>query len=116
MAGEIFTLEDEFKRISQPDLSSELAQERVAEKRAAEAQAFHAAAYREMPEDLRSRAKEWGVSSLIEAVWMNAWENGYKQAVRDATQGDAHDRPVQRAGRTADALATALSDAYEAGR
>lgn len=91
MAAKITTLEDEFNRIFQPDPSSELAQKRIAEKRAAEAQAFHAMAYREMPEDLRSRAKEWGVSSLMEVVWMSAWENGYKQAVRDATQGAAHD-------------------------
>ncbi|NTG73243.1 hypothetical protein G6M02_07855 [Agrobacterium rhizogenes] len=61
----------------------ELEHKRRDEKRTAEAQAFHATAYLSMPAELKSRAKEWGVSALMEAIWMNAWECGYLQANRD---------------------------------
>jgi hypothetical protein len=53
------------------------------ERLAAQAQAYHAQAYREIPEDLRTRAKEWGVSALMEAVWINGWDCGYRQCTRD---------------------------------
>lgn len=53
------------------------------ERRDAEARAYHAEAYRQMPEDLRTRAKEWNVSALMEAVWLNGWDCGYRQSVRD---------------------------------
>lgn len=53
------------------------------EKLAAEAQAYHAEAYRQMPADMRQRAKEWGVSALMEAVWLNGWDCGYRQSNRD---------------------------------
>jgi len=69
--------------IFQPDPQNELEHQRLREKRLAEAQAYHALAYREMPADLRDRAKEWGVSALMEAIWLNAWDCGYRQAVRD---------------------------------
>ncbi|WP_271024876.1 hypothetical protein [Rhizobium sp. RCAM05973] len=67
----------------------ELEHKRRDEKRTAEAQAFHAIAYLSMPEDLKSRAKEWGVLTLMEAVWMNAWECGYKQSNRDISLAKA---------------------------
>lgn len=72
--------------IFQPDPATELEHKRRQEQRTAEAQAFHAIAYREMPEDLRTSAKLWGVEAIMDAVWMNAWECGYKQAVRDAIE------------------------------
>ncbi|TAX45978.1 hypothetical protein ELI02_30180 (plasmid) [Rhizobium leguminosarum] len=68
----------------QPDRATELEHQRRQEQHAAEAQAFHAIAYREMPEDLRVSARSWGVEAIMDAVWMNAWECGYKQAMRDA--------------------------------
>ncbi|NTG61795.1 hypothetical protein G6L45_16055 [Agrobacterium rhizogenes] len=67
----------------------ELEHKRRDEARTAAAQAFHAVAYISMPEDLKSRAVEWGVSALMEAVWMNAFECGYKQSIRDASAGRA---------------------------
>lgn len=76
--------------VFQPDPATEFEHARRQESRAAEALAFHAMAYREMPEDLRTQAALWGVSALMEAVWMNAWEGGYKQANRDAR--DAKER------------------------
>lgn len=54
------------------------------EKVAAQRQALVAEAYRQMPGDLRQRAKEWGVSALMEAVWLNGWDCGYRQSLRDA--------------------------------
>lgn len=65
------------------DEEFKLAELRERDERLAKAQAFHASAYREMPEDLRTQAVAWGVSALMEAVWMNAWERGYKQSIRD---------------------------------
>ncbi len=59
-------------------------QELLAEKAAAERQAILAEAYRQMPPDLRARAREWGVSTLMEAVWLNGWDCGYRQSLRDA--------------------------------
>ena len=52
--------------IFQPDPAKELEHARLREKRLAEAQAYHAAAYLEMPADLRDRAKEWGVLALMD--------------------------------------------------
>lgn len=38
----------------------------------------------EMPEDLRTRARAWGVEALMECVWINAYGRGYRRAM------DAH--------------------------
>lgn len=72
----------------QTDVESEIDRNRRLERRNAEALALDAVAYREMPEDLRSRAKEWGVSALMEAVWMNGFRSGYLQRGRDASPRD----------------------------
>ncbi|MCM2441214.1 hypothetical protein HGO34_15940 [Agrobacterium vitis] len=64
-------------------MEAELEAARNRERRTAMANAFHAMAYREMPADLRERGKAWGVEALMDAVWMSAFECGYKQAVRD---------------------------------
>jgi len=75
-----------------PDpVEQELEQRRIRERRQAEAQAFHAVAYLSMPEDLKESAKAWGVSAIMEAVWMNAFECGYKQANRDRAALTAKD-------------------------
>lgn len=55
-----------------------------AEKVAAEKQAALASAYRQMPADMRQRAKDWGVESLMELVWLNGWDCGYRQSMRDS--------------------------------
>lgn len=55
-----------------------------AERIAADRQAIAAEAYRQMPPDLRERAKEWGVSALMELVWLNGWDCGYRQSFRDS--------------------------------
>lgn len=65
-----------------------------AEKVAAEKQAALASAYRQMPSDMRQRAKEWGVESLMELVWLNGWDCGYRQSIRDsaAVKDANHDK------------------------
>lgn len=64
-------------------VTAELEKKRRAEFEAARSLAFDAIAYRTMPADLRAAAENMRVSSLMDAVWMAAWESGYKQAVRD---------------------------------
>jgi|GEM_PF-2772249 len=66
------------------------------ERLAAEAQAYHAEAYRQMPAELRQRAETWGVKSLMEAVWLNGWDCGYRQSVRDRADRDDSSAPVSR--------------------
>lgn len=53
------------------------------EHQAGEALAFDAIAYRDMPADLRDRAREWDLEAFICAVWSNAWQCGYLQRGRD---------------------------------
>lgn len=57
-----------------------------AEKVAAEKQAVLASAYRQMPADMRQRAKDWGVEALMELVWLNGWDCGYRQSMRDSAE------------------------------
>jgi NTP pyrophosphatase (non-canonical NTP hydrolase) len=64
------------------------------ERIAAQKQALIAEAYRQMPADMRQRAKEWGVSALMEAVWLNGWDCGYRQSIRDATAISGPPAPV----------------------
>jgi hypothetical protein len=73
------------------DFIEDVRKELLSEIDKANAQAARAEAYRQMPADLRDRAKEWGVSAIMEAVWLNAWNCGYRQSCRDraATEGSA---------------------------
>lgn len=64
-------------------LERELEAKRRQEKRDAEALAYDAIVYRDMPSDLRSRAREWGLEAFMCAVWSNAWQAGYMQRGRD---------------------------------
>lgn len=54
------------------------------EKIASEKQAILAEAYRQMPSDMRQRAKDWGVEALMDLVWLNGWDCGYRQSMRDS--------------------------------
>lgn len=73
------------------DAQDEAQSELHVEKVAAERQAIVAEAYRQMPADMRERAKEWNVSALMEAVWLNGWDCGYRQSMRDAKATEKHD-------------------------
>lgn len=72
------------------ELEKEQAKVRAEDMRRAQAAVFQAEAYRHMPEDLKTTAAAFGCSNFMQLVWMNAWENGYKQAMRD--QKDAAER------------------------
>lgn len=56
------------------------------ERHRANAQAMHAEAYRQMPSDLLKQAESWGVKALMEAIWLNGWDYGYRQSVRDKAE------------------------------
>jgi len=71
------------------EVESEIDRRRRHERRSAEALALDAAAYQHMPEDLRNRAKAWGVSTLMDAVWLNAYCCGYLQRGRDEAPSDS---------------------------
>lgn len=60
-----------------------LADKRRLELRNAQALALDAEAYRAMPADLRASAERCGVLSLMEVVWLNAFQCGYLQRGRD---------------------------------
>ena len=70
-----------------PDVSA-------AERRRLAVEAFAAAKERivaeaisaEMPDDLRARAKAWGVEAVMEVVWHNAYLRGYRAALTDAPE------------------------------
>lgn len=64
-------------------VEAELSRKREQERRDADALMRDAAIYRSMPEDLRSRAREWRLEAFMCAVWSNAWQAGYLQAERD---------------------------------
>lgn len=53
-----------------------------AEARAAEAAMAYDFANLHMPEDIRSRAKAWGMEAWAEVLWNNAFQAGYRQALR----------------------------------
>lgn len=36
-----------------------------------------------MPEDIRSRAKSWGMGAWAEVLWNRAFQAGYREALRD---------------------------------
>lgn len=61
----------------------ELEDKRARERLEAQARAFDAIAYRDMPADLRDRAREWDLEAFMCLVWSRAWQAGYLQAGRD---------------------------------
>lgn len=62
---------------------AEALRKRDRERQEADALMRDAAIYRTMPEDLRSRARDWKMEAFMCAVWSNAWMCGYLQASRD---------------------------------
>lgn len=45
-----------------------------------------------MPDDIRQRAKAWGFEAFAEMLWNNAFQAGYREAIRDrATPADGGD-------------------------
>jgi len=42
-----------------------------------------------MPEDIRERARAWGLGAWAEVLWNNAFQAGYREGRRDRTAEDA---------------------------
>lgn len=57
------------------------------EKRAAEAEIARCFADSQMPEDIRARAKVWGMESWATVLWSNAFLAGYRAAMRAGGKG-----------------------------
>ena len=57
------------------------------EKQAAEAEIARCFADSQMPEDIRSRAKAWGMESWATVLWSNAFLAGYRAAMRVRGEG-----------------------------
>lgn len=53
------------------------------ERAEAEAEMARRFAAMQMPEDIRSRAKAWGMEAFCEVLWSNAFQAGYREAMRD---------------------------------
>lgn len=64
----------------------EATKEAEAAEKAAKIEMANALIAREMPDDLRARAKAWGVEAFMDVVWLNAYGRGYCAAIRDVEQ------------------------------
>lgn len=68
----------------QPDKAAVETEKRlIAEKRAADAEMAYHLANLAMPADLRSRARAWGMEAFCEVLWNNAFQAGYREAMRN---------------------------------
>lgn len=52
------------------------------ERRKADAEMAYRFANLEMPEDIRSRARAWGMEAFCEVLWNNAFQAGFREAMR----------------------------------
>jgi len=61
------------------------------ERKAAEAEMAYQHANLHMPEDIRSRAKAWGMEAFCEVLWSNAFQAGWREKSRAliAQEGEA---------------------------
>jgi len=55
----------------------------IAEKRAADAEMAYRLANLTMPNDIRARARSWGMEAWAEVLWNNAFQAGYREAMRN---------------------------------
>lgn len=58
------------------------------ERRRAEADMAYRLANLAMPADIRSRARAWGMEAFCEVLWNNAFQAGYREAMRDREARD----------------------------
>ena len=56
----------------------------AAEKARADADMAERFANLHMPDDIRQRAKSWGMEAWATVLWNNAFQAGYREAMRDA--------------------------------
>lgn len=62
------------------------------ERRKADAEMAYRLANLAMPEDIRSRARAWGMEAFCEVLWNNAFQAGLREAMRGQVEEDSHDR------------------------
>jgi hypothetical protein len=60
----------------------------AAEKARADADMAERFANLHMPDDIRQRAKSWGMESWATVLWNNAFQAGYREAMRDQKAGE----------------------------
>lgn len=63
----------------------------AAEKARADADMAERFANLHMPDDIRQRAKSWGMEAWATVLWNNAFQAGYREAMRDAVTEATHD-------------------------
>ena len=68
-----------FGTFEQQETAKRLAQEKAR----ADAEMAERYANLHMPEDIRSRAKSWGMENWAEVLWSRAFQAGYREAIRD---------------------------------
>jgi len=59
-----------------------------AELRQAEAEMAYRYANLQMPEDIRSRARSWGMEAFCVVLWNNAFQAGFREAMRSRGEGN----------------------------
>lgn len=69
----------------------ELAKRLAAEKARANANMAERFANLHMPDDIRQRAKSWGMEAWATVLWNNAFQAGYREAMRDAVTEATND-------------------------
>lgn len=84
----MWTTDDPFNRTFQPKPENEAARALAAERQRAEAELAARYANLTMPEDIRSRAKAWGMESFCEVLWNNAFQAGFREALRDVVRNE----------------------------
>lgn len=72
--------EAHFGTAEEQRIANKLAEERAT----ANAEMAYRFANLAMPEDIRSRAKVWGMEAFCEVLWNNAFQAGFREAQRPA--------------------------------
>lgn len=72
------------------DAEREVARRSAEEKARANAAMAEQFANLLMPEDIRARARAWGMESFCEVLWNNAFQAGYREAMRDKVKEAEH--------------------------
>ena len=69
----------------------ETAKKLAREKATADAELAYRYANLSMPEDIRSRAKSWGMEAFCEMLWSAAFQAGFREANRNIPEEPVHD-------------------------
>lgn len=82
---------DIFRHVTEIDQHKRDADKKLRDERnRAEAEMAYRFANLAMPEDIRSRARAWGMEGFCEVLWNSAFQAGYREASRATT--DSEDR------------------------